>query len=340
MPAKNSGIRSRFDQRERYAVDKDQNENGVVPMSTISTLRAERVTAAGDLPALVGESPVWHAGEGALYWVDIARKKILRLHLASGARAAWELPERVACLAFGQAGGLLAGMESGLFSVTLSAPAPSDELGSAQVRRLAAPAFALTDMRFNDGRCDRQGRFWSGTMYMDMATGRPVGALYRFDAAGRLSEPVIDNLIVQNGLAWSPDGRTMYLSDSHASRRIVWTFDYDTQTGEPHNRRVFADLHQHVGRPDGAAMDVDGGYWICANDAGRVLRFTPEGKLDCQIELPAVKPAMCAFGGAGLDTLFITTIRPEAGASEHDGHVFAVRPGVTGCVEPGYGGPL
>jgi sugar lactone lactonase YvrE len=308
-------------------------------MSAVPTLRAERVTAAGDLPAMVGESPVWHAGEGALYWVDIARRQILRLHVESGARAAWALPERVACLAFGQSGGLLAGMETGLFSVTLSATV-SDEVGAAHVRRLAAPDFALPDMRFNDGRCDRQGRFWSGTMLMDMAAARPVGALFRFDTQGRLSAPVVDGLIVQNGLAWSPDGRTMYLSDSHPSRRTVWSFDYDSQAGEPRNRRVFADLHHYVGRPDGAAMDVDGGYWICANDAGRVLRFTPQGKLDRQIELPAIKPAMCAFGGASLDTLFITTIRPDAGASEHDGHVFAVRPGVTGCVEPGYGGPL
>jgi sugar lactone lactonase YvrE len=255
-------------------------------------------------------------------------------------RAAWELPERVACIAFGQAGGLLAGMESGLFSVTLAAPGASAEPGTAHVRRLAAPAFALPNIRFNDGRCDRQGRFWAGTMYQDMAAARPLGALVRFDTAGRLSAPVVDDLIVQNGLAWSPDGRTMYLSDSHPSRRVVWAFDYDPETGEPLNRRVFADLHHYVGRPDGAAMDIDGGYWICANDAGRVLRFTPEGKLDRQIELPAVKPAMCAFGGPGLETLFITTIRPDAGATEHDGHVFAVRPGVTGCIEPDYGGVL
>ncbi|CAB3769725.1 SMP-30/gluconolactonase/LRE family protein [Paraburkholderia humisilvae] len=312
-------------------------------MSTVNPLHAQRVTAAGDVPALVGESPVWHASEGALYWVDIVRQTIQRLHLATGERAAWALPERVACLAFGQAGGLLAGMESGLFSVTLSAPATSrgsGESGTAQVRRLVAPAFALPNMRFNDGRCDRQGRFWAGTMDQDMAAARPVGALFRFDTAGRLSAPVVDDLIVQNGLAWSPDGRTMYLSDSHPSRRIVWTFDYDPQTGEPRNRRVFADLHHYVGRPDGAAMDVDGGYWICANDAGRVLRFTPAGKLDRQIELPAAKPAMCAFGGPSLDTLFITTIRPDAGATEHDGHVFAVRPGVTGCAEAAYGGVL
>jgi sugar lactone lactonase YvrE len=229
-----------------------------------------------------------------------------------------------------------------LFSVTLpdrGAGAGTEPL-QAQVRKLAAPVFPLPDMRFNDGRCDRQGRFWAGTMVQDNPTARPAGELFRFDTAGTLSAPIIDGLIVQNGLAWSPDGATMYLSDSHTSRRLIWAFDFDGQTGEPHNRRLFADLHHYVGRPDGAAMDADGCYWICANDAGRVLRFTPQGKLDRQIELPAMKPSMCAFGGRELDTLFITTIRPDAGANESDGHVFAVRPGVTGCAETAYGGVL
>lgn len=310
-------------------------------MSTIQVgLRAERVEAAGALPAMVGESPVWHAAHEALYWVDIPAQKIIRLHPASGVRTEWVLLERVACLTFGRLGGVLAGLETGLFSVTLPESGAPHEPGHAQIRKLAAPEFPLPDMRFNDGRCDRQGRFWAGTMLQDTNAARPVGALFRFDTAGQLSAPVVDSLIVQNGLAWSPDGETMYLSDSHTSRRLIWAFDYDTQTGEPRNRRVIADLHHYVGRPDGAAMDADGGYWICANDAGRVLRFTPQGKLDRQIKLPAVKPSMCAFGGRDLDTLFITSIRPDNGASEHDGHLFAVRPGVSGCAETAFGGVL
>ncbi|MGF6726595.1 sugar lactone lactonase YvrE [Paraburkholderia sp. GAS41] len=311
-------------------------------MSAVSSMRAQRVEAAGALPATVGESPVWQAAEGAFYWVDIVARKIIRLHLESGVRTEWVLPERVACFAFGREGGLLAGLETGLFSVTLPESGEEHDAAAqqAQVRKLAAPAFPLPDMRFNDGRCDRQGRFWAGTMVQDNPTARPAGELFRFDTAGTLSASIVDGLIVQNGLAWSPDGATMYLSDSHTSQRLIWAFDYDEHTGEPRNRRLFADLHHYVGRPDGAAMDVDGCYWICANDAGRVLRFTPEGKLDRQIELPAMKPSMCAFGGRELDTLFITTIRPDAGANESDGHVFAVRPGVTGCAETPYGGVL
>ncbi|MGV2290148.1 SMP-30/gluconolactonase/LRE family protein [Trinickia sp. YCB016] len=304
------------------------------------SLRAERVEAAGATPALVGESPVWHAQQQALYWVDIPRQKIIRMQPDAGTRTEWVLPERVACFAFGAAGGLIAGLETGLFSVTLPEGGAADGSQAAEVRKLAAPEFALPNMRFNDGRCDREGRFWAGTMFQDTTAARPVGGLFRFDTSGRLSAPVVDALIVQNGLAWSPDGRTMYLSDSHTSKRVIWAFDYDGETGEPSRRRVFADLHDYVGRPDGAAIDVHGCYWICANDAGRVLRFTPQGKLDRQIELPAMKPAMCAFGGRDLDTLFITSIRPDQGATEHDGHVFAVRPGVSGCAETAYGGVL
>ncbi|MBV8271472.1 MAG: SMP-30/gluconolactonase/LRE family protein [Cupriavidus sp.] len=300
--------------------------------------QVERVGAMGQAPASVGESPVWRAAEGALYWVDIPAQKIVRLQVETGARTEWMLPEKVACIAFDRNGTVLAGMESGLFAVDLSAAKLGDQ--PVPVRKLAAPAFPAENMRFNDGRCDRQGRFWAGTMVQDMAAANPAGGLFRFDADGVLSEPVIDQLIVQNGLAWSPDGGTMYLSDSHPSRRLIWAFDYDIDAGLPRNRRVFADLHHHAGRPDGAAVDADGCYWICANDAGLLLRFTPEGRLDRSIAVPAKKPAMCAFGGDDLGTLFVTSIRPPADASEHDGHVFALRPGVCGLPEPEHAGVL
>lgn len=167
-------------------------------------------------------------------------------------------------------------------------------------------------------------------MCLDMSLARADGKLYRYDGAG-LSAPLVDGLIVQNGLAWSPDGRTMYLSDSHPSSRLIWAFDYDPDSGTPSRRRVFADLNKHRGRPDGAAMDVDGCYWICANDAGCLLRFTPDGKLDRTIELPAKKPSMCAFGGADMKTMIVTSI--SLGAPQGDegaGRIWTLNPGVAG----------
>jgi sugar lactone lactonase YvrE len=220
-------------------------------------------------------------------------------------------------------------METGWFHLD-----PRDD-GTVRSTPLASFPQPLPGMRFNDGRCDRQGRFRAGTMLMDMAAGRDAGALWALDAQGR-PKLLVDGLIVPNGMAFSPDGRTMYLSDSHPKVQTVWAFDYDVDSGLPSRRRVFVDMHQHPGRPDGAAVDADGCYWICGNDAGMVHRFTPEGRLDRSLALPVKKPAMCAFGGADLDTLYVTSIRP-AGTDLSDqplaGGVFALRPGVRGLPE-------
>lgn len=279
----------------------------------------------------VGESPVWRPAESALYWVDIPARKVHRLHPESGVRSSWRTSEMVACIAFDRESGLIAGMESGIFSLRLG------EGGQLEEERLAAPEFAMQPMRFNDGRCDRQGRFWAGTMHTDMAAGHAVGGLYRFTQRNALKGPVIANLLTQNGLAWSPCGSTMYLSDSHPKSQTIWAFDFDRDEGLPRNQRVFVDMNQHPGRPDGAAVDEDGCYWICANDGGQLLRFTPQGELDRSIALPVKKPAMCAFGGKNLDTLFITSIRPGNPADLVDqplaGGLFAVMPGVKGLVE-------
>lgn len=274
----------------------------------------------------VGESPFWHATQQAWYWVDISRRLICCL--SGVVYRQWQLPEMVACIAPADDGSLIAGMHSGLFRVILQ------DDGGVQLERLAQPAGLLADMRFNDGRCDRQGRFWSGIMCLDMGLARNDGKLYRYSASAGLSLPQVSGLIVQNGLAWSPDGKTMYLSDSHASSRLIWAFDYDIDSGTPSRRRIFADLHAHRGRPDGAAMDVDGCYWACANDAGCLLRFTPAGKLDRVIELPLRKPSMCAFGGDRLETMIVTSISLNGPADDAGaGLVLRLNPGVAGMPE-------
>ncbi|MGH6637159.1 MAG: SMP-30/gluconolactonase/LRE family protein [Polaromonas sp.] len=274
-----------------------------------------------------GESPVWHALGQALYWVDIPARKLCRWTLASGEVNTWLAPEMLACIApLGRAGTWVAGTESGVFKLD---PQADGQLG---FERLAAVSHAMAGMRFNDGRCDRQGRFLAGTMLMNMAAGARTGCIYRYQKGSELTK-LLDGFITPNGMAFSPDGRTMYLSDSHPSVQSVWAFDYDTETGTPSHRRLFVDMNPLPGRPDGAAVDAEGCYWICGNDAGLVHRFTPEGRLDRSLAVPVKKPAMCAFGGAGLDTLFVTSIRPE-GIDLSDqplaGGLFALRPGVRG----------
>ncbi len=290
----------------------------------------------------VGESPVWSAVEQALYWVDIPAGKLCRWQAETAQITQWQAPEMLACIAQGtRPGTWLAGMETGLFELQVPGVLAAQESqqtltqNSLSTRLIAPVTHAQSGMRFNDGRCDRQGRFWAGTMVRDMGLASRAGAFYRHDALSGLQK-MLDGFITPNGLGFSPDGRTLYLSDSHPAVQLIWAFDYDTATGTPSNRRVFVDMNQYPGRPDGAAVDVEGCYWICANDAGLVHRFTPQGKLDRSLAVPVKKPAMCAFGGAGLDTLFVTSIRPE-GVDLSDqplaGGVFALRPGVRGIPE-------
>lgn len=280
-----------------------------------------------------GESPVWSVRDQALYWVDIPAGRLHRWS-PDGQTQSWQAPQMVACIAADGQGGWIAGMETGLFHLQ---PGDGEQLAATP---LVDVRHAQTGMRFNDGRCDRQGRFWAGTMLMDMGAGAVVGAMYRYQAGQQDLEAQLQGFIVPNGLGFSPDGKTLYLSDSHPSVQKIWAFDYDTDSGTPHNRRLFVDMNEHPGRPDGAAVDADGCYWICGNDAGLIHRFTPQGKLDRSLAVPVKKPAMCAFGGPDLDTLFVTSIRPGGDLADQPlaGGVFALRPGVKGLEEPTFRG--
>ncbi len=278
-----------------------------------------------------GESPVWSAPEKALYWVDIPARRLHRWSAQDHGQQSWEADEMLACIARQRDGSWLAGMQSGLFH--LQARADGNLIGN----RLSDVEHALPGMRFNDGRCDRQGRFWVGSMLMDTAAGTAVGAMYRYQAGQTEALTAqLEGFIVPNGLAFSPDGKIMYLSDSHPSVQAIWAFDYDTDSGTPHNRRLFVDMQGYPGRPDGAAVDAEGCYWICGNDAGLIHRFTPAGKLDRSLAVPVKKPTMCAFGGRNLDTLYVTSIRPGGDLADQPlaGAVFALTPGVAGLEEP------
>jgi len=281
----------------------------------------------GDVRTRVGESPLWSSSESALWWVDIEGRELHRL--VNDVHSSWLTPERLACIALNDAGGLLAAMETGVFRLQ---PRPDAQLASERVASVRHPR---EGMRFNDGRCDRSGRFWVSSMVRDMSLAAADGSLYRLDASG-LSKPLVGGLVTGNGLGFSPDGRLMYLSDSHPSVRRIWAYEL-RDDGALGARREFVDMNLYPGRPDGAAVDADGCYWICGNDAGALLRFTPAGVLDRALKLPVSKPSMCSFGGPALDELYVTSIVPGAPVSGFDaaldGALLRLRPGVQGLPE-------
>ena len=185
--------------------------------------------------------------------------------------------------------------------------------------------------RFNDGKVSPDGRFWAGTMDEESLS-RPIATLYRLDPDGS-AHPMVEQLIVSNGLAWSADGATMYHSDSKVP--VIWAYDYDTATGAISGRRVVARPTEEVGRPDGAATDEDGFYWSAGISAGALNRWSPDGRLDRSIPLPCSNPTAPCFGGPDMKTIYVTSlrhgVRPEVLAEKPlSGGIFAVQVDVPG----------
>jgi sugar lactone lactonase YvrE len=300
------------------------------PMPSRRTIGPEAVILSS-LRCGTGESPVWCAAEQAYYWTDIPAATIHRYAPDSGQWQSWHLPERAGCIALATAPGhLVAACERHVFEVALTAH-------KADVQILAPFAMPQPNMRFNDGRCDRQGRLWASTFLMGKAR-QPIGQWIRLDTRG-LHDSGLTGFTVPNGLAFSPDGRTMYVSDAAPDVRAVWAFDYDCDTGTPHNRRLFIDMHQQPGRPDGATVDADGCYWISAMEGGCLLRFTPAGALDHVLELPCRTPTMPAFGGTDMRSMLVTSLRGDAAHDPFSGATFLIDTPFEGLPETPYQAP-
>jgi sugar lactone lactonase YvrE len=285
---------------------------------------------AVDVRCEIGECPRWHPVEKRLYWVDIHEPSVASFDPATGDIRRWTMPERIGCFGFRRDGGLIAGMQSGIFFVDL------DE--QPVVRRVFDFDVDNPGTRFNDGRCDPFGRFWAGTVVESMD--KRVSSLFRYDPGGRC-ERMMDKLICSNGLAFSPDGRTMYHSDSRQD--YVWAWDLDAETGAISNQRVFLRVDIQEGRPDGAAVDAEGYYWIAHIGAWRIARYSPDGVIDRVIGLPAQRPTMCALGGEDLKTLYVTTATypiaaPDLRKQPLAGAIFAMEVDVPGLPEPFFGG--
>lgn len=282
-----------------------------------------------DAKALVAECPRWHPDEKCLYWVDIYEPSFNRLDPATGENKKWPMPERIGCFAFRRDGGIIAGMQSGIFLV--------DFADGVTTRCVFPFEPENAGTRFNDGRCDRVGRFWAGTVIESMD--KRVSALYRYDSGGTCTK-LVDKLICSNGLAFTEDGRTLYHSDSRQD--YVWSWDVDPVTADISNQRVFLAMDIQEGRPDGAVVDSEGGYWISHVGGWHVARYTPDGKIDRVIGIPVQRPTACCLGGEDFRTLFVTSATYPLSASEHGkqplaGGIFAIEVSVPGFAEPYFG---
>lgn len=294
----------------------------------LSKLAAECVLRRNDA---LGEVPLWCGKTSTLWWVDVKAPAIQSYDPASGAHRRYELPGRTAgSWGFRSRGGMVLAMQDGLYSF-------EPETGACG--RLVAVESAEEGHRLNDGRCDRRGRFWVGSMH-ETDREKPRGSFYRIDAQLAATR-AFGCFMVPNSVAFSPDDRSMYFADTHAHR--IWVFDFDLDAGGLSNQRLFKDLSAQQGLPDGSTVDVDGGLWNAEYRGSRVVRYTPQGRIDRVVELPVSQPTSCAFGGSNLDTLYITTaaqkLTPQQLAREPEaGSLFAVRPGTQGLPEPHFAG--
>jgi sugar lactone lactonase YvrE len=269
-------------------------------------------------PGQLSEGPRWDEERQELLWVDILGRGFHRATLAADGG-----PDQVRSMALDRHVGAVAPVAGGGYVLAAGQGFLFvDDDGS--VRDLAQPEAGRADVRMNDGACDPQGRFWAGTMAYDESPG--AGALYRLELDGRCST-VLTGMTISNGIGWSPDGATMYLSDSGTG--LVEAFDFDGDTGAIGGRRTLVQVDRPGAAPDGLTVDEEGDVWVGLYGGWAVERYRPDGSLRGSVDIPAAQATSCAFGGPDLSTLFVTTGRERLGEAALErqpdaGRVFAV----------------
>lgn len=268
--------------------------------------------------ARLGEGPCWDAQAERLYWVDIYNHRVHEFDPATGSDRFFDVGETVGCLAPAGAGRLILGLRHHIAWLDTRTGGVTPILGFE----------TRAQVRCNDGKCDAQGRLWFGTM----STAGSEASLYRYDPDGSL-QVMEAGLTVSNGLGWSPDGGTFYLTDSPA--QLIYAYDFEPATGRIRNRRNLVDLRGQAFFPDGLTVDREGGIWSAMWDGWCVIRFDAEGREILRVPMPVQRPTCCAFGGPDLSTLFITTASVGLGEQEIErgfqaGDLFALDAVVSG----------
>ncbi|MBS0515682.1 MAG: SMP-30/gluconolactonase/LRE family protein [Proteobacteria bacterium] len=289
-----------------------------------------------DSRCTLGEGIVWDERVGALYFTDIHASRLWRFDPATGAARHWALPDRLGSLALCESGALLLGLAKGIHFVDASRLDASDRLDA----QLLAAVDEAPSLRINDGRCDRNGNFVFGTLD-ESAPKRPIGRFHQFSTKHGLRPLDLGGVAIPNSIAFDADGKTLYYCDTLA--RCIQRCDYDAERARVGTPRVFAHVDSHVSA-DGSAIDRDGRLWNAQWGVGRVVGYSRAGRVEHEVAVPASQPSCPAFGGANLDTLYITTAREDLSYEQlerepHAGAVFGARiDGVVGLPEEKFSG--
>lgn len=287
-----------------------------------------RVDLVVDCRNTLGEVPLWDVKEQALYWVDIEGKLLQRYRPGDGTIDRWQMPERIGSFALREQGGLIVAFASGIAFYDLT---------DGSIDWIARPDPNPRN-RFNEGKCDRKGRFWAGTM--DDSLRDHTAALFRIDPDLSVHR-MIDNVGISNCFVWSLANDRFYFADTLDKR--IYRFAYDHETGTLSARDIFADTRAENVGPDGGTIDEEGFIWNAHWDGWKVVRYDPDGRVDRVIELPVQKPTSCMFGGSDLGTLYVTSaiwdLTPDKLTDQPGaGGVFAIDAGVRGVPEPRFAG--
>jgi sugar lactone lactonase YvrE len=296
--------------------------------SPADDLEAELVL---DTKSMLGEGSIWHPKEQVLYWIDIEGKLLHIYDPATKEDKTFPVGSRIGTVVPVQGGGALVALQNGIHKL---------DTKTGKLTYLDNP-LPDSNMRFNDGKCDPNGRFWVGSMAMD--TRKKGATLYRFDK-DKTIHPMLDSVSISNGIVWTADKKTMYYNDTPTG--TIQAFDYNDKTGAITNRRVAVRIPRGTGSPDGMTIDAEGNLWVALWGGYCVGKFNPvTGELLQKIKVPASNVSSCAFGGKDLETLYITTARAWVNPDKLkefplSGGLFAVKPGVRGVPAEFYKGKL
>ncbi len=277
----------------------------------------------------LGEGPLWDPVDRVIYWVDILGRAVWRADADGGNARDWPVPEDIGALALRRGGGAVVALSTGFhafdFETGTCTPITDPEAGNPRTR-------------FNDGKVDRRGRFFAGTMDYQETEG--LGSLYRLDPDLTCTK-LQGDIVIFNAPCWSPDDTIFYFADS--AMGTIYAHDYDIETGTISNQRIFATADAAPGVPDGCTVDSEGHLWSARWGAGCVVRFAPDGRVDRRVEVPTRKTTSCAFGGPDLDLLYITSMKdpdnPEDSDDPEAGSIYILTGlGVSGLPEPRFAG--